>query len=72
MSCAIFYPPCGTVSTTTHLCTLLGGSSRKLHPTDYSWGILTKPPRAYDTESQGSGHKFGIFNFLATTVDEEV
>jgi hypothetical protein len=38
---------------TTHPCTLLGGFSRDLHSVDYSWGISTKPPQAYNTESRG-------------------
>jgi hypothetical protein len=53
MSCAIFFPPRGTVLTTTHVCMLLGEFSRELHPVGYSWDISTKLSRAYYTESQG-------------------
>jgi hypothetical protein len=68
MSCAIFFPPCGIVSTTTHRCMLLGGVSQEVHPADYSWGISTKLTRAYYTESRGFNHEFGILSFRGSTM----
>jgi hypothetical protein len=38
---------------TTHLCMLLDRFSRELHSANYSCGISTKLPQAYNTQSRG-------------------
>jgi hypothetical protein len=52
---------------TTHRCTLLGGLSRELHSADYSWGISTKLPRAYNTESRELQPRIGMLSFGGST-----